>query len=267
MISNFNYKKSLGQNFLKDNNIIDKISDSISPMQNDLIVEIGPGSGVLTKKLVNKNCDVICFEIDKRLEIYLNNLKNENLKIIYTDFLKIRLADYINVKKYNHIYFVGNLPYYITTAIINKIIEESNPYEIVIMVQKEVGNRFIASPKSKNYSSISVFLQYNFNIEKVIDVSKHCFEPIPKVESVVLKLKREKKYFPINEKFFYKFVRDSFKQKRKTLKNNLKSYDIKLVNDAFLELNLPPNIRAEELSIEMFINLSNNIYKKMTNNN
>lgn len=180
----FEYKKSLGQNFLIDNNIIKKISDSINPTSDDLIIEIGPGSGALTKELIKKESDLICFEIDSRLKEVLKSLESEKTKINFIDFLKVDLKDYIN-NKYKKIYFVGNLPYYITTAIINKIIKESDPEEITIMVQKEVGQRFTAKPSSKEYNSLSVFLQYNFNIETVCQVSKNCFEPKPKVDSVV----------------------------------------------------------------------------------
>lgn len=258
----FNYKKSLGQNFLKDNNIINKISDSINPSPNDLIVEIGPGAGALTKKLIDKKCDVICFEIDTRLEPILKSIESDNLKIIFDDFLKVNLNDYIDLNKYNNIHFVGNLPYYITTAIINKIVNESNPYEITIMVQKEVGNRFIAKPNTKEYNSLSVFLQYNFSISKLTDVSKHCFEPVPKVESVVIKLKSNKQNKAKNEELFYKLVKDSFKQKRKTLKNNLKEYDFDIINQYLEDNKKTSNVRAEQLSLNDFINISNILAEK-----
>ena len=194
----FDYKKSLGQNFLKDKNIINKISESINPSQKDLIVEIGPGAGALTKELIKKDCDVICFEIDERLRSILDEIKNSKTNIIFNDFLKVDLKDYIK-PNYERIFFVGNLPYYITTAIINKIVEESDPYEITIMIQKEVANRFRANPNTKEYNSLSVFLQYNFDIVKVCDVSKNCFEPIPKVDSMVIKLKKKKEKLKVKD--------------------------------------------------------------------
>ncbi len=254
----FNYNKSLGQNFLKDNNIINKISDSINPSKNDLIIEIGPGAGALTKKLILKDTDVICFEIDKRLESILSNLDSKNLKIYFEDFLKINLKDYID-SKYEKLYFVGNLPYYITTAIINKIINESNPYEITIMIQKEVAERFMANPHSREYSSISVFLQYNFDIIKVCNVSKTCFEPVPKVDSMVIKLKRNKKIISNNEELLYKIIKDSFRQKRKNLRNNLINYDLEKIEKLLSERNKSLKSRAEELSIVDFVYLSNNL--------
>ena len=254
-MSNFEYKKSLGQNFLQDQNIINKIASSLTPSKNDLIIEIGPGAGALTKELVKKECDVICFEIDKRLENILNKLEsdNNNLKVIFEDFLKVNIKTYIDTKKYDKLYFVGNLPYYITTAIINKIIKESTPYEIVIMVQKEVAERFNATPGSREYGSLSVFLQYNFKIEKVCDVNKKCFEPIPKVDSTVIKFKTTSKY---KEKVKNE---DKFTHKRKNLRNNLMNYDLSKIEEILKKYNKDLTSRAESLTIEEFIEISNNL--------
>ena len=255
----FDYKKSLGQNFLKDKNIINKISESINPTDEDLIVEIGPGAGALTNELVKKNCDVICFEIDTRLKEILEAIDYPRLKIVFNDFLKVNLKEYIDETKYKHIYFVGNLPYYITTAIINKIIDESNPYEITVMVQKEVGDRFMSKPNSRDYGSLSVFLQYNFDVTRVVNVNKRCFEPVPKVDSVVVKLSKNKKWEANNEEKFYKLVKDSFKQKRKNLRNNLRNYDLTKVEDVLKKHNKDLTARAESLSIEQFVEISNNL--------
>ena len=254
----FDYKKSLGQNFLKDKNIINKIVSSISPSKNDLIIEIGPGDGSLTKELVNKDCDLLCFEIDERLRDKLNSIKsNSDFNIVFKDFLKVDLNEYIS-KKYNHLYFVGNLPYYITTAIINKIVNESSPYEITIMIQKEVANRYMAKPCSRDYGSISVFLQYYFDIYKVCDVSKKCFEPIPKVDSMVIKLKNKNKK-EVKIDLFNKFVRDSFKHKRKNLRNNLMSYDLNKIEVLLKEIGKSLTNRAEELSVDDFIYIVNRL--------
>ena len=252
----FDYKKSLGQNFLKDQNIINKIVESINPSSNDLIIEIGPGAGSLTKELVKKDCDVICFEIDTRLKEVLDNIDCNNLKVIYSDFLKVNIYEFIK-KKYDKLFFVGNLPYYITTAIINKIVEETDPYEITIMIQKEVAERFMAKPCSREYGSLSVFLQYNFDIEKICTVSKNCFEPIPKVDSMVIKLKRKDNNFVKDKEFFYKLIKDAFKQKRKNLRNNLKSYNLEKMEIILNGINKNLTNRAEELSVEDFINISN----------
>ena len=258
-MKSFDYKKSLGQNFLMDKNIIHKISDSIKPSEDDLIVEIGPGAGALTKELIQKNCDVICFEIDTRLKEILESIESEKLKIVFNDFLKVNLKEYIDEKKYKNIYFVGNLPYYITTAIINKIIDESNPYEITVMVQKEVGDRFMSKPNSRDYGSLSVFLQYNFDVTKVVNVNKRCFEPVPKVDSVVVKLSKNKKFQAQNEEKFYKLVKDSFTQKRKNLRNNLRNYDLNKVENVLKKYNKDLTSRAESLTIEEFVDISNNL--------
>ena len=258
-MKNFDYKKSLGQNFLIDKNIINKISESINPNNDDLIIEIGPGSGALTKELIKKNCDVICFEIDERLKEKLSVLECSNLKIVFKDFLNVNLNEYIDYTKYKNIYFVGNLPYYITTAIINKIVNESKPYEIVIMIQKEVADRFNAKPCTKQYGSLSVFLQYNFDIEKVCNVSKNCFEPIPKVDSTVLKLKTNKKYAVKDEDKFYKLIKNAFRQKRKNLRNNLNNYDLEKIKNILSEFNKDLTCRAEELKVEEFAQISNKL--------
>lgn len=258
-MKSFDYKKSLGQNFLMDKNIIHKISDSIKPSEDDLIVEIGPGAGALTKELIQKNCDVICFEIDTRLKEILESIESEKLKIVFNDFLKVNLKEYIDEKKYKNIYFVGNLPYYITTAIINKIIDESNPYEITVMVQKEVGDRFMSKPNSRDYGSLSVFLQYNFDVTKVVNVNKRCFEPVPKVDSVVVKLSKNKKFQAQNEEKFYKLVKDSFTQKRKNLRNNLRNYDLNKIENVLKKYNKDLTSRAESLTIEEFVDISNNL--------
>ena len=255
----FDYKKSLGQNFLKDKNIIKKIADSINPTEEDLLIEIGPGAGALTKELVKKKSEVICFEIDTRLKEILEQINSEKLTIIFKDFLSIKINEYIDQNKYKNLYFVGNLPYYITTAIINKIVKESNPYEITIMVQKEVADRFSAKPETKDYSSISIFLQYNFDIERVCNVSKTCFEPVPKVDSSVIKFKRNKKISANDEEKFYKLIKDSFTQKRKNLKNNLKGYDLNKIQMILKKYDKDLTARAEQLSIEEFVDISNNI--------
>lgn len=261
-MKNFEYKKSLGQNFLIDKNIINKIINSIDLKEESLIIEIGPGSGALTKELVKLNANIISFEIDTRLKSELDKLCNENgnLEIIYEDFLKINLKEFLKQKKYKNLYFVANLPYYITTAIINKITEESNPKEMILMVQKEVADRFSAHPNTRDYGSISVFLQYNYDISKVVLVPKTCFYPSPKVDSVVIKFEtRENKVKALNEEKFYKLIKDSFQFKRKNLRNNLKGYNQDKINEILKEYNKDLTARAEEISVEEFINISNNI--------
>ena len=261
-MKNFEYKKSLGQNFLIDKNIIDKIINSIDLKEESLIIEIGPGSGALTKELVKLNANVVSFEIDTRLKDELDKLSNENdnLDIIYEDFLKIDLKEFLKTREYKNLYFVANLPYYITTTIINKITEESKPEEMILMVQKEVAERFNAHPNTRDYGSISVFLQYNYDISKVVLVPKTCFYPVPKVDSMVIKFKsNNSKIKALNEEKFYKLIKDSFQFKRKNLRNNLKGYNQEKISEVLNKYNKDLTSRAEELTVEEFIDISNNI--------
>ena len=261
-MKNFEYKKSLGQNFLIDKNIINKIINSINLEEEPLIIEIGPGSGALTKELIKLNANIISFEIDTRLKEELDNLLNENnnLEIIYEDFLKIDLKEFLKSKNYKSLYFVANLPYYITTAIINKITEESDPTEMILMVQKEVAERFSAHINTRDYGSISVFLQYKYDISKVTLVPKTCFYPSPKVDSMVIKFKaKENKLRAIDEEKFYKLIKDSFQFKRKNLRNNLKNYNQDKINKTLKKYNKNLTFRAESISVDEFIDISNNL--------
>lgn len=261
-MKNFEYKKSLGQNFLIDKNIINKIVNSIDLKEDSLIIEIGPGSGALTKELVKLNANVISFEIDTRLKEELDKIsaENDNLEIIYEDFLKINLKEFLEQKKYKNLYFIANLPYYITTAIINKITDESKPAEMVLMVQKEVAERFSAHPNTRDYGSISVYLQYNYDISRVVLVPKTCFYPAPKVDSMVIKFKSNSdKSKALNEEKLFKLIKDSFQFKRKNLRNNLKGYDLEKIEQTLKKYNKDLTSRAESISVDEFIDISNNL--------
>lgn len=258
----FEFKKSLGQNFLIDNNIKRKIVDSASIDSESLILEVGPGNGAITKLLVEKDVPVIAFEIDTRLKSELDKIKSDNLKVIYGDFLNVNLDDVLKNYKYSNIHLIANLPYYITTPIINKVISEVCIDEMIIMVQKEVGDRFKAKPGTKDYNSLSVFLQYYFDIEKVVLVSKNSFIPMPKVDSIVVKFTRKKELLYVkDEEMFFKFVRDSFKQKRKNLRNNLREYDLIKLENALKKVNKDLSYRAEQMSLEDFVSVFNECNK------
>lgn len=258
----FEFKKSLGQNFLIDNNIKRKIVDSASIDSESLILEVGPGNGAITKLLVEKDVPVIAFEIDTRLKSELDKIKSDNLKVIYGDFLNVNLDDVLKNYKYSNIHLIANLPYYITTPIINKVISEVCIDEMIIMVQKEVGDRFKAKPGTKDYNSLSVFLQYYFDIEKVVLVSKNSFIPMPKVDSIVVKFTRKKELLYVkDEEMFFKFVRDSFKQKRKNLRNNLREYDFIKLENALKKVNKDLSYRAEQMSLEDFVSVFNECNK------
>lgn len=258
----FNFKKKFGQNFIIDENIINNIIEKSNIDKETLVIEVGPGAGSLTDKLAVSAKKVIAFEIDETLEPILNNnLKNHNnIEIIYEDYLKINLDDYIK-EKYEKIFLIANLPYYITTPILIKSIESKVVIDkIVIMVQKEVGDRFKAQPNSKDYSSLSVFLTYYFKIKKIMDVSRNVFVPKPNVDSIVVLFERKKEQlFLKQEDLFFKLVRDSFKQKRKTIKNNLKEYDLEIIERVLLKNNFSLSSRAEELPISVFVEMSNEL--------
>ena len=256
-----NFKKKFGQNFLKDNNIIKKIANVCDTEKDDLIIEIGPGSGALTEYLVNKS-NVIAYEIDTDLKEYLTNkFVDKNITFIFDDFLNRDLVSDLSNIRYNKLYVIANLPYYITTPIINKIVESKiDVSKMVLMVQKEVGERFSAKIGTKDYSSITVFLNYYFDIKKEFIVSSECFYPKPNVDSVIVSFTRKDKRIEVkNEELFFKLVRDSFKQKRKTLKNNLREYDFEKIGQVLLKNNLPLDVRAENVPLEIFCEISNNL--------
>lgn len=257
---NFNFKKKYGQNFLVDKNIANKIADSVNIVPENLVIEIGCGDGRLTKLLCSKFDNVIGYEIDNDLkEILPNSLSAfNNYKIIFDDFLNRNVKEDISLYNAKNIYVVANLPYYITTAIIEKIIDSKiNILAMNFMVQKEVGDRFSALPGSKDYGSLSVYLNYYFSIKKLFLVSRNSFIPRPNVDSVVVSFaKKENRRIAKNEDVFFKLVKDSFKYKRKTLKNNLKDYDLVKIENVLNKHNLSLSVRAEELSLDIFLDIS-----------
>lgn len=261
----FNLKKMYGQNFIIDENTIDNIINKASIDKDTLVIEIGPGAGSLTNKLGKHAKNVICYEIDTTLKNILEeNIESSNVEIIYNDFLKCNINSDIKKYDYRKLYVVANLPYYITTPIITKIIEDGVPIDkLVIMVQKEVGDRFKAKPNSREYNSLSIYLNYYFDVRKILDVSKNVFIPKPNVDSIVLELvSKTDKFELVDKNIFFKLVKDSFKQKRKTLKNNLKSYDLNKIEKVLKKEGYDLSVRAEQLSIEMFVKIANEIIKK-----
>ena len=194
MIYNFDFRKSLGQNFLIDDNIVDNIANAIDYKENNMVIEIGPGSGNLTKKLLKKADFVLLYEIDTRLKKILSRelLEFNNYDIIWDDFLYRDVKEDLKKYNYKNIYIVANLPYYITTPIVSKFVMETIPAnEIVIMIQKEVAERLSAPVGTKEYGQITVLLNYHFNIEKIIDVDRKAFYPTPNVDSAVIKMIRK----------------------------------------------------------------------------
>lgn len=253
-------KKSLGQNFLNNEKILNDIANSVETKENDLIIEIGPGKGALTKYLSKKNSYLICYEVDTRMDTILKNYNNDKTKIIFNDFLKANIEEDIKDTNFNNLYIIANIPYYITTPIIKKAITFKKLQAMTLLVQKEVAERLSAKPGNKAYGSLTVYLNYYFNIEYLFDVNKNCFTPSPKVDSAVIKFTRKNEKPQVkNENKLFQLIENSFKLKRKTLKNNLKEYNWNKINEILIKHNLPESIRAEELSLDLFIEIANNL--------
>ncbi len=254
----FRFKKSLGQNFLRDKNILNKIINSSNISSNSLIIEIGPGDGSLTEYLLKTGNNVLAFEIDQRLKEPLELLVKQfpNFEVVFEDFLSVDINKYLKKYSYEKLYVIANIPYYITTPIITKVIDEINPDIFCIMIQKEVGDRLIAKPNSRNYGSLSVYAQFRYNISKVCDVSKNSFFPKPDVDSVVLRFEKKLLNYDIDDTdLFFNFIKDAFKHKRKNLKNNLYKYDLVKIEKFLKTINKDLTYRAEQISIEEFVNL------------
>lgn len=245
-------KKHLGQHFLKDENIAKKIADTLTQENYKNVLEIGPGMGVLTKYLIDKDLDVIAMELDQESVNYLNeHYKNKNLKVIPADFLKFDLSNFFNGKSYA---ITGNFPYNISTQIVFKTLEWRDQIpEFTGMFQKEVAKRICEKEGSKAYGILSVLVQAFYNAEYLFTVPPSVFNPPPKVDSGVLRLIRKENYtLPCDEKMLFKVVKTAFQQRRKTLRNSLKVFNLsdKLKEDAIF------GQRPEQLSVAEFIMLT-----------
>tara|TARA_B100000959_G_scaffold78779_1_gene83575 strand:+ start:61 stop:801 length:741 start_codon:yes stop_codon:yes gene_type:complete len=227
-------KKSWGQNFINDKNTINKIINIINPDINEHIIEIGPGKGALTIPLAKKVNKITAIEIDPMLTDFLNKKKISNLEIKNLDFMDYDLSS--NTKRK----IVGNLPYYISSPIIFKLIENNNISEITIMVQKELGLRICGKPNTKDYSRISIMCQTFCDVNYECNISKNIFTPKPKVDSCIIKL--IKKECSIDIKQYSKFIKTAFMHRRKTLKNNLTDYSL----DSIYSKKRPENITVKE---------------------
>lgn len=259
----FEFKKKFGQNFLQNKAIINKIALVADIEPNSLIIEVGPGSGNLTVALANmyKDSSILAYEIDNSLEnVLASRLKDyDNIKVLFSDFLKADIALDVKEFSYNNIYFVSNVPYYITTPILFKLIESNLSFEkIVMMVQKEVGDRFCSKVSSKDYGALTVILNYYFNIKKEFIVDRNQFYPRPNVDSVVVSFSRKNNDLEVKDKeLFSKLVHDSFQFRRKTLKNNLKKYDLVVIESILKKYDYDLGMRAEELDYKIFVDIAN----------
>ena len=249
-------KKHLGQHFLNDIIIAQKIADSLIGNSYKKVLEIGPGTGVLTQYLLKKEYETHVIEIDAESVIYLNkNFPQLKNKILATDFLKIELSEFFQ----EPIAIIGNFPYNISSQIVFKTIENRKMIpEFAGMFQKEVALRIAADPGSKTYGIISILTQVYYDVEYLFTVPPHVFNPPPKVDSGVIRLTRKKDFtLPIDEEFFRKVVKTAFNQRRKTLRNSLKSFNLsdKLREDSIFAQ------RPEQLSVTQFIKLAQLIEK------
>jgi len=271
---NVRFSKSLGQNFIINDMIIDEIIRRGEISEDDSILEIGPGIGVLTQALAETAHQVMAVELDNKLIPILNETLEDydNVEIIHNDILKIDVGHMIEEKMEKPTKVVANLPYYITTPIIMKLIEEvSGIEEIIVMVQKEVAERMVSEPGTKDYGSLSVAVQYYCDAMIILDVPRDNFMPAPNVDSAVIRLivKDEPTVDVLDQDFFFKIIKGAFALRRKTLINSLSKsaigIDKELLKKILEEMNIDLRIRGEKLDINDFADLANRIYRETQN--
>lgn len=268
---NFKFTKSLGQNFLVDDSVLSDIVNGAEVNDEDFIIEIGPGVGTLTAQLLMKAKRVTAIELDNDLIPILQEElgANENFDLIHKDALKVDFEELIGDEK--SVKLVANLPYYVTTPIILKLLKDGYKFKsLTIMIQKEVAERINAAPDCKEYGALSVLVQYYCNTSIIRKVPPTCFIPRPKVESIVIKLDRleEPRVKPKDTKLMFELVRAGFNMRRKTLWNASKTLkvDKEKLEEAFEKSGIDPKRRAETLTLQEFATLSDCIYDVKTIN-
>lgn len=253
--NSINFKKSLGQNFLFDKNLLNAIANDGMVAKNDVVLEIGAGAGTLTSVLAEKAKKVISFEIDKELIPTLNAVKSqyENIEFHFQDFMEAQVETLFEGKAR----VVANIPYYITTPIIFRLVEHLEKFSsILVLIQKEVAERFASKHGTKDYGITSVILQSIFDVSIPRIVKKECFTPMPKIDSALCLLVPHNKYRISNFDKFKNFVHLAFSMRRKTLVNNLKAeYEKELIVKVLKKFNYSETVRPEEISVENFINI------------
>ncbi len=266
----FHHKKLLGQNFLINQHILHQIIIESKINKNTNVVEIGTGLGTLTEALAQNAKKVISFEVDLSLKkiIEENLAQYKNVAIYYQDFLKVDLANLLSTNFLDEdVVVVANLPYYITSPIIFKILEETQIKKALIMIQKEVAKRLTGKPKTKDYNALSVYMEYKTKAKIVGNVSKNSFYPAPDVDSALLYFERIQHDYRANNEFkFLKFIRDIFSMRRKTLVNNIEdTYRLtkQQIEQILDDLGFLRNVRSEELSLIDIIK----IYQKIEDEN
>ena len=265
---NFKFSKSLGQNFLIDDSVPRDIVSGAEVCKDDLVIEIGPGVGTLTAQLLNTAKRVVAIELDNDLIPILSQElgDNQNFTLIHNDALKVDFNEIIGDEQ--SVKLVANLPYYVTTPIIVKLLKEKYNFKsLTIMSQKEVAERMAAEPGNKDYGALSLLVQYYCNTEIVRKVPPACFIPRPKVDSIVIRLEKldNPRVEVQNEKLFFDIIRNAFNMRRKTLWNGVKNIGLpkEKFEEAFSEANVDPKRRGETLSIEEFAALADAIYSRM----
>lgn len=254
-------KKTYGQNFIIEPRVVEKIAAAAISDENQLCIEIGPGIGALTQMLCEKSKHVVAYEIDERMpEVLRNEIASDHLEIILQDFLTVDVDQAIAQSRQpgQGVVFASNLPYYITTPILFKLFEAKEPIDaITVMMQKEVGQRFLAQASAKEYNALSVIWQYKCDCKKVMDVSRHVFWPSPRVDSVVLQFTFHHKYHYANEAAFFWLVKSCFVQRRKTIYNNLQNAlkDKELALQMLEKAGIAPSKRAQQCQLEDFMRL------------
>ncbi|MBE6050046.1 MAG: 16S rRNA (adenine(1518)-N(6)/adenine(1519)-N(6))-dimethyltransferase RsmA [Clostridium sp.] len=261
---NFKFSKSLGQNFLIDDSVLTDIVEGAEVDENDLVIEIGPGVGSLTAQLIGKAKKVVSIELDNDLIPILETElgEYENFSLIHNDALKVDFNEIIEEEK--SVKLVANLPYYVTTPIIVRLLKENYNFKsLTIMIQKEVAERIDAEPNCKEYGALSLLVQYYCNTKKVRIVPPSCFIPRPKVDSIVIRLDRlEKPRVEVkDEKLMFDIIRNAFNMRRKTLWNGTKFLGIEKekLEKAYEEAGIDPKRRGETLTLEEFAKLSDRI--------
>lgn len=261
---NFKFSKSLGQNFLIDESVLTDIVEGAEVNSEDLVIEIGPGVGSLTAKLLCKAKKVVSIELDNDLiPILETELGGEsNFTLIHNDALKVDFNEIIGEEK--SVKLVANLPYYVTTPIIARLLKEDYKFKsLTIMIQKEVAERIDAEPNCKEYGALSLMVQYYCNTKIIRRVSPSCFIPRPKVDSIVIRLDKlsQPRVNVKDEKLMFDIIRNSFNMRRKTLWNGVKFLGIskESLENAFEKAGIDPKRRGETLTLEEFARLSDEI--------
>lgn len=251
--------KALGQNFLRDENILHKIVESINLQTGDVIIEIGPGQGALTKHLYDKPVKLIGIEVDERAIRLLQERFGDKLGLIHRDVLDVNLGE-LAQRNDRKVRIVGNIPYYLTSEILFWLFDARTAVvDATLMVQFEVARRLVAPSKNKEYGILSIFTQFYTECEMLFKVSRNCFFPTPEVDSAVVRFKFKEQLPDCNEKLFRSIVRATFGQRRKTLRNGLKSMGY---NESVLDhISFNLTKRPEELGVEEFLLLTNNLSK------